>query len=102
VGQAMRPGHIIEMLIDIVSKNGTMLLNILQRPGGSIDEETRYILNGLASWVPVCGEGIYGPGTCAGRGPSLQPELRRPHGEAAGTAPHSIHKLPGLGVRLIL
>jgi alpha-L-fucosidase len=58
--QFKRPGHIIEMLIDIVSKNGTMLLNILQRPDGSIDEETRYILGELASWVPVCGEGIYG------------------------------------------
>jgi alpha-L-fucosidase len=55
-----RPAHIIEMLIDIVSKNGAMLLNILQRPDGTIDEETRYTLNEMASWVPVCGEGIYG------------------------------------------
>jgi alpha-L-fucosidase len=54
------PRHIIEMLIDIISKNGTMLLNILQRPDGSIDEETEYILKGLASWIPVCGEGVYG------------------------------------------
>jgi alpha-L-fucosidase len=55
-----QPGHIIEMLIDIASKNGTMLLNILQRPDGTIDEETQYTLNEMASWVPVCGEGIYG------------------------------------------
>jgi alpha-L-fucosidase len=55
-----RPGHIIEMLIDIISKNGTMLLNILQRPDGSIDEETQYILTEMASWVSVCGEGVYG------------------------------------------
>jgi alpha-L-fucosidase len=55
-----RPGHIIEMLIDIISKNGTMLLNILQLPDGSIDDETQYILKELASWVPVCGEGVYG------------------------------------------
>jgi alpha-L-fucosidase len=55
-----RPGHIIEMLIDIIAKNGTMLLNILQRPDGSIDEETRYILQELASWTAVCGEGVYG------------------------------------------
>ena len=31
------PDQIIEMLIDIVSKNGTMLLNVLQRPDGTID-----------------------------------------------------------------
>ncbi|MDR3192672.1 MAG: alpha-L-fucosidase [Treponema sp.] len=55
-----QPGHIIEMLIDIIAKNGTMLLNILQRPDGSIDDETRYILQELASWIPVCGEGVYG------------------------------------------
>lgn len=54
-----KPGHIIEMLIDIVSKNGTMLLNILQRPDGTIDEETIFILKQMADWFAVCGEGIY-------------------------------------------
>jgi alpha-L-fucosidase len=55
-----RPGHVIEMLIDIIAKNGTMLLNILQLPNGAIDEETQYLLKELASWIPVCGEGVYG------------------------------------------
>ncbi|MDR2095973.1 MAG: alpha-L-fucosidase [Treponema sp.] len=58
--QFKRPGHIIEMLIDIVSKNGTMLLNILQKPDGSIDDETLYILKEMASWFPICGEALYG------------------------------------------
>jgi len=58
--QFKRPGHIIEMLIDIVSKNGTMLLNILQRPDGSVDDEALYILNEIASWTSCCGEGLYG------------------------------------------
>ncbi|WP_093988889.1 alpha-L-fucosidase [Massiliimalia timonensis] len=55
-----KAGHIIEMLVDIISKNGTMLLNILQKPDGSIDEETTYLLEELADWFPVCGEGVYG------------------------------------------
>ncbi len=55
-----RPGHIIEMLVDIISKNGTMLLNILQRPDGTIDDEARYILEELAQWFAACGEGVYG------------------------------------------
>ena len=55
-----RPAHIIEMLIDIISKNGTMLLNILQRPDGTIDDETVYILEELAKWFAVCSEGVYG------------------------------------------
>ncbi|MGI5900734.1 MAG: alpha-L-fucosidase [Christensenellales bacterium] len=54
-----RPGHITEILVDVISKNGTMLLNILQRPDGTIDDEARYILNELAAWFEVCAEGVY-------------------------------------------
>jgi alpha-L-fucosidase len=55
-----RPGHIINMLVDIISKNGSLLLNILQRPDGTIDEEAEYILRELAAWNAVCAEGVYG------------------------------------------
>lgn len=55
-----KPDQIIEMLVDIISKNGTMLLNVLQRPDGSIDDEARYILEELAGWFSVCSEGVYG------------------------------------------
>ena len=55
-----QPGHVIEMLIDIVAKNGSMLLNILQRPDGSIDDETTWLLQELAGWFTVCGEAIHG------------------------------------------
>ena len=37
-----------------------MLLNILQRPDGTIDDEALYILRELGAWFRVCGEGIYG------------------------------------------
>ena len=56
----LQPGHIIEMLVDIVSKNGTMLLNILQLPDGSLDQETNWILDELAKWFAINGEAIYG------------------------------------------
>ncbi|MCL1857744.1 MAG: alpha-L-fucosidase [Oscillospiraceae bacterium] len=55
-----KPAHIIEMLVDIISKNGTMLLNILQKPDGSIDDETVYILEELAKWFAICGDAVYG------------------------------------------
>lgn len=54
------PDQIIEMLADIISKNGTMLLNVLQRPDGAIDDEARFILTELASWFEICSEGVYG------------------------------------------
>lgn len=54
-----RPKHIIEMLVDIISKNGVMLLNILQLPHGGIDRETEYILDELEAWFAVCAEGVH-------------------------------------------
>ncbi len=53
------PDQIIEMLVDIISKNGVMLLNILQRPDGTIDDEAKFILDQLASWFSVNSEAVY-------------------------------------------
>ena len=55
-----QPGQIVEMLADIISKNGCMLLNILQRPDGSLDDDAEYILAELADWFAVCSEAVYG------------------------------------------
>ena len=54
------PEQIIEMLVDIISKNGVLLLNILQRPDGSIDDEADFILDRLAEWFAVNAEAVYG------------------------------------------
>ncbi len=55
-----QPDQIIEMLVDIISKNGVMLLNILQRPDGTIDEYADYILEKIGEWFAVCSEAVYG------------------------------------------
>ena len=54
-----RPDQIIEMLVDIISKNGTMLLNVIQRPDGTIEEEATFILKELAKWFEICAEAVY-------------------------------------------
>ena len=54
------PEQIVEMLVDIISKNGVMLLNILQRPDGTIDEDADFILDRLADWFAVNSEAVYG------------------------------------------
>ena len=66
------PRHIIDILIDSVAKNGTLLLNILQRPDGTIDEQADWILSELAKWFKVNGEAIYGtrPFRVSGEGSS--------------------------------
>jgi alpha-L-fucosidase len=62
------------MLIDIVSKNGNLLLNIPLHPNGSIDEQEQDILKGLGQWVAINGDGLYGtrPWAIFGEGPSLR------------------------------
>lgn len=66
------PKQVVEMLVDIVSKNGNLLLNIPQRPDGSLDDECIYLLQRIATWIKVNGEGIYNtrPWKIAGEGPS--------------------------------
>ena len=51
--------QVIGLLVDIVSKNGNLLLNVPQRPDGTIDDECRYTLEQLARWIRICAEGIY-------------------------------------------
>ncbi|MCI8307045.1 MAG: alpha-L-fucosidase [Lachnospiraceae bacterium] len=53
------PRHILDILIDTIAKNGTMLLNIVQRPDGTIDEEAEWILSELAGWFAVNSEAVY-------------------------------------------
>ena len=50
---------VIPMLIDIVSKNGNLLINVVQRPDGSLDAEAEKVLAELADWIAINGEGIY-------------------------------------------
>jgi alpha-L-fucosidase len=66
------PKQVCEMLVDIVSKNGNLLLNIPQRPDGTLDDECVYLLESLAGWIKVNGAGIYGtrPWSVAAEGPS--------------------------------
>ena len=50
----------VHMLVDIVSKNGNLLLNVVLRPDGSLDPEVETMLRQLAGWTAINGEAIYG------------------------------------------
>jgi len=62
---------VIQMLVDIVSKNGNLLINVVQRPDGSLDPEAEQILTQMADWIAINGEAIYGtrPWLMHGEGP---------------------------------
>ncbi len=73
-----RPGtkdanDIVDELVDIVSKNGCLLLNIGPDSNGVIAESEKQILRDIGAWMKVNGEGIYGtrPWKIAAEGPTV-------------------------------
>lgn len=54
------PQQIISDLINVVSKNGMLLLNIGPKPDGTITEEETAVLKDIGAWLQKNGEGIYG------------------------------------------
>ncbi len=65
---------IVPMLVDIVSKNGNLLLNIPLKADGMPDAKEVQILEELSQWMEINSECIYGtrPWTTYGEGPALK------------------------------
>jgi alpha-L-fucosidase len=59
-------------LVDVVSKNGALLLNVGPRPDGTIPEPEEEILREIGRWLAVNGEAIFGtrPWKVYGEGPT--------------------------------
>jgi alpha-L-fucosidase len=64
---------VIRTLANVVSKNGTFLLNIPVRGDGTIDDEEVDIVQQIGKWMKVNGEAIYDtrPWKVCGEGPSI-------------------------------
>jgi len=65
-------GSLIDELVDVVSKNGNLLLNVGPESDGMIPEQARTTLLQMGAWLKMNGEAIYGsrPWLVYGEGPT--------------------------------
>jgi alpha-L-fucosidase len=66
------PQSIVQLLADVVSKNGNLLLNVGPKSDGTIPEQAQSILHEIGAWLKTNGDGIYGtkPWRVYGEGPT--------------------------------
>jgi alpha-L-fucosidase len=78
------PKIVVDMLVDIVSRNGNLLLNFPLPGPGALDDRELAVLSSLTAWMSVNAEGIHGtrPWKTYGEGPSVAPAAK-PEGELA-------------------
>jgi alpha-L-fucosidase len=72
-------GSLIDELVDVVSKNGNLLLNVGPRADGTIPEQAQSVLLRIGAWLRVNGEAIYGsrPWFVYGEGPTRGASLKK-------------------------
>ena len=86
----MSGSEVIQMLVDIVSKNGNLLLNVVQTPEGDLEPDVMNILEEIAAWMPANGDGIYGtrPWKIYGEGPSTKNQEKGVFGGVKDVRPY--------------
>ncbi len=64
---------VIHTLIDVVSKNGNLLLSVPVRGDGSIDADEQAVIEGIADWMKINSEAIFAtrPWAIFGEGPAI-------------------------------
>ena len=70
------PKTVVDLLVDILSQNGNLLLNFPLPNSGQLDPDELKVLAGITEWMRVNSEGIYDtrPWKICGEGPSMQVE----------------------------
>jgi alpha-L-fucosidase len=68
---------VIKLLVDVVSKNGNLLLSVPLRADGTFDDKEEVILNGIGDWMAINSECIYStrPWKVFGEGPIAESDI---------------------------
>jgi alpha-L-fucosidase len=72
------PKQCIDLLVNVVSRNGTLLLNFPLKSDGTLDPQEMAILSEITAWMAVNGEGIFGTRAwkVCGEGPGVDGTVR--------------------------
>lgn len=72
VGHYKSAKTVIDLLVDIVSRNGNLMLNFPLPASGMLDSDELNVLDGITKWMAINSEGIYAtrPWKIFGSGPS--------------------------------
>ncbi len=83
------PREILQTLVDVVAKNGRLLLNFGPKPDGTLRQEDRDILRALAEWMKCSGEAIRDTGLwrISSEGPTRTAEGQFSDGQETGWTP---------------
>jgi len=67
--------EVIQRLVDVVSKNGNLMLNIPVRGDGTIDDKEERVIDEITAWMSANGDALYGsrPWRVFGEGPTKAP-----------------------------
>ena len=77
-GHYKSAAQVVKLLVDIVSKNGNMLLSVPLRADGTFDEKEKVILDEFGAWMKVNKESIIGtrPWVKFGEGPIADSDIK--------------------------
>ena len=77
-GSYKSAADVIKQLVDIVSKNGNLLLSVPLRADGTYDEKEAAVLDGIEAWMNVNKESIFGtrPWVKFGEGPVADKDIK--------------------------
>ena len=69
---------VVKLLVDVVSKNGNLLLSVPLRADGTFDEKEEAILNEFGDWMSMNKEAIYDtrPWKVFGEGPIANADIK--------------------------